>query len=250
MATSSKTRHHPRTDKGPPQPPSEGQQGLDERQQREQRILDAAAKLMARKGYRDTSIEDVAQEAGVGKGTIYLHWKNKNELFVAALLRAQQQAGEEAMRRIAADPEGGRFDRLWTHGMMAALTNPLTAAIMKGQTDLFQGLAGAFDPRMIQRLVGGYEAYIVQLQQAGLIRADLPVSIISFVTGVLKIGVINAPDVYGPEYTPSMAQLTEAISDMLRRWLEPEQLPNDTTVGKELVTEWWEKVKEVENQQR
>jgi hypothetical protein len=47
-----------------------------------------------------------------------------------------------------------------------------------------------------------------------------------------------------------MEQLTDAISDMLRRWLEPEHLPSDTTAGKQLVTEWWEKVKEVENQQQ
>ncbi|HEY7125791.1 MAG TPA: TetR/AcrR family transcriptional regulator [Ktedonobacterales bacterium] len=250
MATSSKTRHHPRTDKGPPQQPSEGQQELDERQEREERILDAAAKLLARWGYHKTTIDDVASEANVGKGTIYLHWKNKNELFLAAVLRAQQQTGVEVMRRIAADPEGGRFHRLWTHGMMAALTNPLMAAILRGQTDIFQGLAGAFEPGMLQQLVGDYESYIVQLQQAGLIRADLPVSVISFVTGALKIGLINTPDVYSQAHTPSMEQLTDAISDMLRRWLEPEQLPSDTTVGKQLVTEWWEKVQEVENQEQ
>ncbi len=249
MATSSKTRHHPRTDKGPPQQPSASQQGLDERQEREERILDAAAKLLVRWGYRKTTIDDVAREAGVGKGTIYLHWKDKNELFIAAILRAQQQVGVEVMRRIAADPEGGRFHRLWTHGMLGALANPLTAAIMRGQTDIFQGLAGAFEPGMLQQLVGDYETYIIQLQQAGLIRADLPVSVISFVTGALKIGVINAPDVYSQQHTPSMEQLTDAISDMLRRWLEPEQLPSDTSVGKQLVTEWWEKVKAVENQQ-
>jgi AcrR family transcriptional regulator len=250
MASSSKTRHHPRTDKGPPQQPSENQQEFDERQQREQHILDAATKLLVRWGYRKTTIDDVAREAKVGKGTVYLHWKDKNALFLAAVLRAQQQAGAEAMRRIAADPEGGRFDRLWTHGMMAALINPLTAAIMKGQTDLFEGLAGAFEPGMLQQLVGDYETYIVQLQQAGLIRADLPVPIISFVTGALKIGLINAPDVYGPEHTPSLGQLTDAISDMLRRWLEPEQPPGDTAVGKQFVTEWWEKVQKVEKQQQ
>jgi AcrR family transcriptional regulator len=247
MATSSKTRHHPRTDTGPPHQPSERQQELDER---EGRILDAAAKLLVRWGYRKTTVDDVAREANVGKGTIYLHWKDKNALFLAAVLRAQQQVGVEAMRRIAADPEGGRFHRLWTHGMMAALANPLMAAIMRGQTDIFQGLAGAFDPGMLQQLVGDYEAYIVQLQQAGLIRADLPVSAISFVTSALKIGVINTPDLYSQEHTPSMEQLADAISDMLRRWLEPEQLPSNTDVGKQLVTEWWEKVKEVENQEQ
>jgi AcrR family transcriptional regulator len=247
MATSSKTvGHAPPDNRRRP----EQQEENDERQQREERILDAAATLLVRWGYRKTTIDDVAREAGVGKGTIYLHWKDKNALFLAAILRAQQQAGVEVMRRISADPEGGRFHRLWTHGMMGALTNPLMAAIMKGDADIFRGLAGAFDPEMLHQLTGDYEAYIVQLQQAGLIRADLPVSVISFLTGALKIGVINAPDVYSPEHTPSMEQLTEAISDLIRRWLEPEQLPSDTTVGKQFVTEWWEKVQEVEHQQQ
>ena len=222
----------------------------NERQQREERILDAAAKLLLRQGYRKTTIDDVAREAVVGKGTIYLHWKDKSALFFAAVMRAQQQAGVEVMRRIAADPEGGRFHRLWTHGMMAALADPLMAAIMGGQTDIFQGMVGAFSPEMIHQLTGDYQEYIVQLQQAGLIRTDVPVSVISLVTSALKIGLINTPEVFRQEQIPSMEQLTDAISDMLRRWLEPEQLPSDSTVGKQFVTEWWEKVKEVENQQQ
>ncbi len=247
MATSSKTRHQTQTSDGPPGAAS--RELADERQQREERILDAAAALLLRWGYRKTTIDDVAREAGVGKGTIYLHWKDKTALFRAVVLRAQQQAGVEVMQRIAADPEGGRFHRLWTHGMMAALANPLMAAILKGQTDIFQGLIGAFDPGMLHQLVGDYEAYIVRLQRAGLMRADIPAPVISFVTGALKIGLINTPDIYQQDQQPSMEALTEAISDMLRRWLEPEQLPGDTAVGKQFVTEWWEKVQEVENQQ-
>src|SRR5579871_5869210 len=160
MATSSKSRQQTYTSDGPPGQQTEEQTQPDERQQREERILDAASRLLVRWGYRKTTIDDVAREAGVGKGTIYLHWKDKSELFRAAVMREQQQAGVEVMQRIAADPEGGRFHRLWTHGMMAALGNPLMASIMKGQTDIFQGLAGAFEPEMLHQLVGDYEAYI------------------------------------------------------------------------------------------
>ncbi len=249
MATSRKTIHQ--TPPGNRTPQRQATlEPLDERQQREERILDAAAALLLRWGYRKTTIDDVAREAGVGKGTIYLHWKDKNALFRAAVLRAQQQSGIEVMQRIADDPEGGRFHRLWTHGMMGALSNPLLAAIMRGQTDIFQGLAGAFSPGILHQLVGDFEEYIVQLQQAGLIRSDIPVPVIAFVTGALKIGLINAPELYVQDQPPTMEQLTDAISDMLRRWLEPEQLPSDTTAGKQLVTEWWEKVQEVENQQQ
>src|SRR5437764_6276067 len=58
-----------------------GQPESDERKLREERILDAATTLLVRWGYRKTTIDDVALEAGVGKGTIYLHWKDKTTCF-------------------------------------------------------------------------------------------------------------------------------------------------------------------------
>src|SRR6059058_145330 len=106
-----------------------GQPESDERKLREERILDAATTLLVRWGYRKTTIDDVAREAGVGKGTIYLHWKDKNELFHAAIRREQECYAQEVKRRIAADPEGGLLHRITTHGMLAALSNPLMAAI-------------------------------------------------------------------------------------------------------------------------
>ncbi|HEV2653667.1 MAG TPA: TetR family transcriptional regulator, partial [Ktedonobacteraceae bacterium] len=47
------------------------------REQREERILDAAAELMVRWGYNKTTIDDIVRSAGVAKGTIYLHWKTR-----------------------------------------------------------------------------------------------------------------------------------------------------------------------------
>ena len=240
MATGNKT-DEPKAVSEEPAPPQP-----DARTQRAEHILDTAAALLVRWGFRKTTVDDVARAAGVAKGTIYLHWKDKNELFRAALMRSQEQVNAEMRQRIAADPEGGLPHRLWTHGMLAALANPLTAAVLKGQTDLFQGLRGAFEPATVQQMPGDYEAYIVQLQQAGLIRADLPVSIITFVTSALKVGLINTPDLYGPEQTPSLEQLTEAISDLIRRWLEPDRPPGDQEAGKRFAAEWLEKLQEIE----
>src|SRR6266702_8455835 len=110
-----------------------GQPESDERKLREERILDAATTLLVRWGYRKTTIDDVAHEAGVGKSTIYLHWKDKNDLFRAAIWRERQRYSEELQRRIAADPEGGLLHRITVHGLLAALSNPLMAAIIRGQ---------------------------------------------------------------------------------------------------------------------
>lgn len=226
--------------------PPERQKDADERKLREERLLDAASALLVRWGYRKTTIDDVAREAGVGKGTIYLHWKDKNELFRAAIWREQQRYSEEVQRRIAADPEGGLLHRITTHGMLAALSNPLMTAIIRGKSDIFSGFLGDFDPGFLNQLVGDADAYFVQLQQAGLIRADIPASTITYLLTALKVGIINSPDIISQEHLPSMEQLAETLSDLIRRWLEPEQLPNKSDVGKQLWTEYLDKVKEPE----
>ena len=46
-------------------------------------ILDAAMKLFSQYGYRRTSIDDIAREAEIAKGTVYLSFKSKEEIFRA-----------------------------------------------------------------------------------------------------------------------------------------------------------------------
>jgi AcrR family transcriptional regulator len=217
-----------------------------ERKLREERLLDAATTLLVRWGYRKTTLDDVAREAGVGKGTIYLHWKDKSDLFRAAISREQHRFNEDIKQRIAADPEGGFLHRVTTHSMLAALSNPLMAAMIKGQSDIFDGFLGPANRDVLNQLLGNADAYIVQLQQAGLIRRELPLPAITFLLIALKIGVIHAPDLLSQEHMPTMEQLTEALSDLIRRWLEPEQLPNQSEVGKQSFTELLEKIKEPE----
>ena len=46
-------------------------------------ILDATDRLLARFGYRKMTVEDIASEAGIGKGTIYLHFCSKEEVVLS-----------------------------------------------------------------------------------------------------------------------------------------------------------------------
>lgn len=223
------------------------QPASDERRLREERLLEAAATLLVRWGYRKTTIDDVAREAGVGKGTIYLHWKDKNALFRAAIRREQLRFNEELQRRIAADPQGGLLHRVATHGMLAALSSPLITAIVGGRSDIVGGYLGAMDADSLQQLVGTGEAYFREMQRAGLIRADLPVFVITYLLGALKIGLFNSAELLKQEHVPSIEQLTEGLSDLIRRWLEPEQLPSTSDAGKTLWADYLERFKQADD---
>ena len=56
-------------------------------------ILDAMERLLARYGYKKTTMDDLAREAGIGKGTTYLHFPSKEEV---ALAPAPQQLAQMA----------------------------------------------------------------------------------------------------------------------------------------------------------
>ncbi len=64
--------------------------------EKEQRIMDAAEKLFVRYGPKKTSIDEIAHAAGLGKGTIYLYFRSKDELY-AAIVRKFGQGMVEAM---------------------------------------------------------------------------------------------------------------------------------------------------------
>jgi len=105
-----------------------------------------------------------------------------------------------------------------------------------------------FDQKSLNQLVGHAETYVAQLQQAGLIRTDRPVPVMTYLMTALKVGVITAPDLVGQDHLPSMEQVAQALSDLIRRWLSPEQLPRETTVGKQFLAEWLSNVINIEEQ--
>jgi AcrR family transcriptional regulator len=86
-------------------------------------ILDAADRLLARYGYRKMTVDDIAQEVGIGKGTIYLHFSSKEEVALSRIdrvidqlkdrLRAlarQEAAAPERLRRMLLERVLFRFD--------------------------------------------------------------------------------------------------------------------------------------------
>ena len=61
-----------------------------ERERRRQQIIVAAKRVFTRKDFNQATMEDIAREAEVSPGTIYLYFKNKDELFVSLSLRILQ----------------------------------------------------------------------------------------------------------------------------------------------------------------
>src|SRR5215469_2386920 len=82
------------------------------RRAREERILDVAADLLQRLGYGRLTMDDVAAQAGIGKGTIYLHWKSREALFQAVLQRELAALLQQLDSAVEQDPHNALPHRL------------------------------------------------------------------------------------------------------------------------------------------
>lgn len=73
---------------------------------RSEAILDVAVKVFAQRGFGPTDVQEIADLAGVGKGTIYRHFESKERLFLAAAEQGAQRlsAVVEAAAAAATDP--------------------------------------------------------------------------------------------------------------------------------------------------
>jgi len=143
-----------------------------------QQIIDAAIRVFARTGYFNSRVSDIAREAGIASGTIYLYFKTKDEILVT-LFREKMAAWVEHVRgQIAGEPDPvAKLRRLVALHFSVLEANPDLAEVV--QVELRQGQkffrgASAHEVSSYFALIGGVlEEGIAR----GQIRADVPVKL-------------------------------------------------------------------------
>jgi len=69
---------------------------------RRSEIVAAARRIFAQCGYRCCTVDNIAEQAGIAKGTLYLYFKSKEEIYLTALMADVSNLQQEASRRVAA----------------------------------------------------------------------------------------------------------------------------------------------------
>lgn len=190
----------------PPQDPAR-------HEERGHRILDAAAELIERWGYQKTTIDDVAKRAGVAKGTIYLHWRTRDDLFVA-LLRRERVHLIEDMRASAP----ATLSELYGRFVAATLRRPLLRAVLLGDAEIL----GKFTRMKRQsttalELGDSFDAYLGSLIEHGAIRREPGDH--ELVIGSVVYGFVFLPDQLPDTARPSDERVAELVTDTLERTL-------------------------------
>jgi AcrR family transcriptional regulator len=194
--------------------------------ERADRILDAAARLLLRYGHDRTTINDIAREAGIAKGSVYAHWRSRDRLFLALLRREQATLVAQIRDRLRAAGRPADLELLLAESVRAYQRSPLVTAVMTRDAEILGSLARAAAEE--GRPTGGITELVATLRTEGLVRTDrtLPeqITVLSamylgyFLTAPLMPDDFRVPD----EAVPGL--VAEAVWRVLER---PEPLTPD-----------------------
>jgi TetR/AcrR family fatty acid metabolism transcriptional regulator len=143
-----------------------------------QQIIEAAVRVFARNGYYNSRVSDIAREAGVASGTIYLYFKTKDDILVS-LFREKMAAWVASVRgEIDGEPDPvSKIRRLVALHFSVLEKDPALAEVV--QVELRQGHkffrgASAHEISAYFELIG---SVLEEGQAAGVFRDDVPVKI-------------------------------------------------------------------------
>jgi TetR/AcrR family fatty acid metabolism transcriptional regulator len=143
-----------------------------------QQIIDAAIRVFARHGYYNSRVSDIAREAGMASGTIYLYFKTKDDILVTMFREKMARWVEFLRAAIAERPDAlAKIRRLVALHFKMLEDDPDLAEVV--QVELRQGHkffrgASAHEITAYFALIG---AVLEEGIAAGLFRADLPVKL-------------------------------------------------------------------------
>lgn len=199
------------------------------RQERADRILDAAAELILRWGYKKTTIDDIARQAGVAKGTIYLHWKTREDLLVALATREDIKLAEDIKRRIASDPEGSTLRGFVKHTTLALMKNPLVKAMLLNDTEMLGEFARReYRSATYAERMKNYETFLEFLRSHGVVRTDIGIREQTYILSAVWIGFLLADPWMPDEFKFSDEEVVEMLADTVQLALAP----RDAATGK------------------
>lgn len=188
-------------------------------------------------GYAKTTVADIAEEAGVSKGAIYLHFPSKEAMAEALIWREMEITQKLIAERLANDPDGGSFISLYLHSLRVATERPLLKAFYGQRKHVFGDLLRTLAPKFANaRSLEDAADFIKRYQDMGLIRQDADPKVISFIMAFVRYGLLIIDEVIPPDQMPNFESVLTLLADVLARGLG--STGGDTEAGRGIFNDY------------
>ncbi|MBO0782099.1 MAG: TetR/AcrR family transcriptional regulator [Ktedonobacteraceae bacterium] len=194
--------------------------------ERAELILNVAAEQLLRWGYKRVAIHDIAQQAGIGTGTIYLHWKTKESLFQTVMLREIVAVWDEMLERMRRDYREFYPHRMMRSILLIGMQRPIARAIFIGDGELLGKLVQS-ELALRTRMMVTPEQFFVFLRDQGLVRADMSVHVQQYAFSAAVTGFCLVDPLIAEEDRVSLEERVDALAHVIRQSFEPPELVAD-----------------------
>jgi AcrR family transcriptional regulator len=169
-------------------------------------LLEAAAQVFARRGYRDARLDEIAERAGYSKGAIYFHFSGKDDLFFALLEERIDRPLREAIKLLELAPPGDD---------MAAEANRRFVELVHGQRELV-----LLDQEYRSQALRDSRLRARYLKREAKLRTALAKGLQA------RLEHLGAPPIAAPEHVATA--LLSLVFGLAQQWLiEPDAVPDE-----------------------
>ncbi len=204
---------------------------------REQKIFSVAAELFLHYGFDKTTVSDIARKAGVSKGAIYLHFKSKDALLEALIIREMMTYAEKWLMLIDADPRGGTIGGMYKNSLYALSESDFMAAMLR-QDGRILGNYLRKPNNLFMKMRDGQEQsdrylFVKMMQDAGVMKPGIDPKVVAHIMDMLSFSLVGMGDFMDVEKMPPMADVIEGIAAMMDSAFTPDDV--DSEKGKAIV---------------
>lgn len=198
-----------------------------DRRERADRILDAARDLLLRWGYRRVTIDELARRAGVGKGTIYLHWPSREDVFHAVSARETAAMTDAIVGAIRDDPAEVALHRYVRRLFLGAMNRPVLRALYTRDADTLDTfLAAGNHQRLEETKLGVNRDCLGVLAAEKMLRPGLRLKDLDYSLPTIVFGFFAAEPFLSPAIRLTLGQKADQLAETVRRAFEPTDAPS------------------------
>ncbi len=181
----------------------------------ETRILKAAQKLFARRGYNGTTTRDLAQAAGVAEGTLFRHFENKKAILVAVATQGWIEILTDLLTELSEMPSYKAIAQVMRKRMLNLHQNADMLRVCFMEAQFHPELSEQIQSEVIVKMTDVAEAFFATAMDQGIYRRMNPRIVAQIFLGMFTIAGFSRDTVTPVDSSPqAMLEMAEGMADI------------------------------------
>jgi AcrR family transcriptional regulator len=179
------------------------------------RILKAARKLFARRGYDGTTTRDLAQEAGVAEGTIFRHFENKKAILIEVATQGWVEILTDLLTELSEMASYKAIAQVMRKRMLSLHQNADLLRVCFMEAQFHPDLREQIQSEVIVKMTDVAEAFFETAMDQGIYRRMNPRIVAQIFLGMFTIAGFSRDTIMPGDSSPqAMLEMAEGMADI------------------------------------